>query len=1114
MWWFTNRWKRSLRAEGSGGFVEGTRGLFGWLVCLLLLGGCLGVVRPAMAQLQVSLTPYGRNQKQVVPVAWKWVPAGDHRVYYAEGLDSNARWLASLLPEVGRFLEQQWNIKPEQPYQVLMYPNPAQWTESNLEREKFYYNKGWNFPAPGNKVPVYAGVGQAEAVSRLREGVVRILLTEILYGGRSWQRIQNQAILVLPDWFTEGLARYWGYGWTPEMELRLRSWMLSRNKPRFGELVREEPILAGAFFWKSYTEDFGRVGVTRLVQWSKSQRQVTGAFRMLHQMSYSDYVNKELRMYQDLLQSDSVQGYLSRDALRLEGVSWLPLGPARMDAKGKMLAFGTYAGGRYRLIAYDRTAKKASVLFRSPRIQRPHEEALPLLAWHPGGMRLAMMAHFGEGYRLHYFVRDAQGAWQSEAQSWPVQDWVQSLDWSADGKYLSAAARQKGLSQLLLWKAGTWKPYTLWTDGFQLSDARFTPDGQSVLAAATQPWTRQGACFVPEQGWQGESRLMRWDLRTSAKSDPKVDTGGPTVLQQSGEEVLSCPLPMPGGWMLWLSAKGGLIRRQLGKWNTTDRQAGRLVPWQSLATWHEGTPQAMQLLLGRSYGGSRVSSVFRNKLDTLRFTTEAGLEDTLLGREESDPIPADSVQASWQVPVNLGMMNPKGPLNASYPPWVVNRRHPALSTEDLENSLPLAAELQARFRRQAKAVPANLRVSPYVRAAAIDNVSFQAGNNILQGRMPLLSTSQLHLLHSRPGAVTRISLSDLPEDHNLTAGALVLQSITHFQAYLMYENLGKLLDWRLMGVYSRLSAGQAGSALSSGSASSEGLQTTGEIYASVTYPWSQTVGLSASLGYSLSAERQPVNPDFVKGSTLPQNHLLGFRLEWMVDRTRRPGGVLGGGYRLKIFEESYLASGTRTGSAQTVGFDGRLYHRLFPGLVGAYRLSYQQSLGPVQAVYMVGGAEQWLLAKTNQDMPVPSSDRILMLAMAAPVRGLPLNSRNGSAFFGLNAEWRLMPVAFRSALPVGSDFWRNFQVMSFFDAGTAWNKGGFLKTDPGLFPTQINQGPVQVLFNREAQAVLWSYGLGVRSQVLGYSVRLDRAWPVENKVALPPTWVISLGLDF
>jgi hypothetical protein len=347
------------------------------------------------------------------------------------------------------------------------------------------------------------------------------------------------------------------------------------------------------------------------------------------------------------------------------------------------------------------------------------------------------------------------------------------------------------------------------------------------------------------------------------------------------------------------------------------------------------------------------------------------------------------------------MMNPKGPLNASYPPWVVNRRHPALSTEDLENSLPLAAELQARFRRQAKVVPASLRVSPYVRAAAIDNVSLQAGNNILQGRMPLLSTSQLHLLHARPGAVTRISLSDLPEDHNLTAGALVLQSITHFQAYLMYENLGKLLDWRLMGVYSRLSAGQAGSALSSGSASSEGLQTTGEIYASVTYPWSQTVGLSASLGYSLSAERQPVNPDFIKGSTLPQNHLLGFRLEWMVDRTRRPGGVLGGGYRLKIFEESYLASGTRTGSAQTVGFDGRLYHRFFPGLVGAYRLSYQQSLGPVQAVYMVGGAEQWLLAKTNQDMPVPSSDRILMLAMAAPVRGLPLNSRNGSAFLGL-----------------------------------------------------------------------------------------------------------------
>jgi len=31
---------------------------------------------------------------------------------------------------------------------------------------------------------------------------------------------------------------------------------------------------------------------------------------------------------------------------------------------------------------------------------------------------------------------------------------------------------------------------------------------------------------------------------------------------------------------------------------------------------------------------------------------------------------------------------------------------------------------------------------------------------------------------------------------------------------------------------------------------------------------------------------------------------------------------------------------------------------------------------------------------------------------------------------------------------------------------------------------------------------------------LGYSIRLDRAKALENRVRLAPTWVLSLGLDF
>ncbi|NBW43808.1 MAG: hypothetical protein EBR29_08365, partial [Sphingobacteriia bacterium] len=65
-----------------------------------------------------------------------------------------------------------------------------------------------------------------------------------------------------------------------------------------------------------------------------------------------------------------------------------------------------------------------------------------------------------------------------------------------------------------------------------------------------------------------------------------------------------------------------------------------------------------------------------------------------------------------------------------------------------------------------------------------------------------------------------------------------------------------------------------------------------------------------------------------------------------------------------------------------------------------------------------------------------------------------------------------------------------------------------------LFPTQINRDPVRVRFDRQLSPLLWSYGVGVRAHLLGYSIRLDRAWAHEHRVRLAPAWVLSLGLDF
>jgi hypothetical protein len=43
---------------------------------------------------------------------------------------------------------------------------------------------------------------------------------------------------------------------------------------------------------------------------------------------------------------------------------------------------------------------------------------------------------------------------------------------------------------------------------------------------------------------------------------------------------------------------------------------------------------------------------------------------------------------------------------------------------------------------------------------------------------------------------------------------------------------------------------------------------------------------------------------------------------------------------------------------------------------------------------------------------------------------------------------------------------------------------------------------------------LYSYGFGFRSMILGYYLKFDYAWPVENFKVKDPRIIVSLGLDF
>jgi len=104
-----------------------------WLLVALMVGSLAAL--EATAQVQLQLTPFGRNQRQEGTPTWKVLDAKGDRVYFEKPLDSIARYVVRLLPGLTTGLEQQLNVQPEDPYQVVLYQSRNGLYHSNLSRE-------------------------------------------------------------------------------------------------------------------------------------------------------------------------------------------------------------------------------------------------------------------------------------------------------------------------------------------------------------------------------------------------------------------------------------------------------------------------------------------------------------------------------------------------------------------------------------------------------------------------------------------------------------------------------------------------------------------------------------------------------------------------------------------------------------------------------------------------------------------------------------------------------------------------------------------------------------------------------------------------------------------
>ena len=176
--------------------------------------------------------------------------------------------------------------------------------------------------------------------------------------------------------------------------------------------------------------------------------------------------------------------------------------------------------------------------------------------------------------------------------------------------------------------------------------------------------------------------------------------------------------------------------------------------------------------------------------------------------------------------------------------------------------------------------------------------------------------------------------------------------------------------------------------------------------------------------------------------------------------------------------------------------------------------------------YMIGGMDNWLFNKSNTEEGSPLSytreqetkgvenTTLLFSEFVTSLRGFDYASLYGNHSLLLNVEVRFPVIRYFHSGPISSNFFRNLQLIGFYDIGSAWTGKSPFNKDNSISTVSDQQGQFKYDVKNFRNPWLSSYGVGARTVLLGYYLKFDFAWPVIDYQVQTPRLSVTLGLDF
>lgn len=1125
---------------------------------------------------QVNVERFGQNRVQYKDYTFSYYESDNFITHFYQGGQDVAKYVIKTaednLDEISKLFDFRYNQRID----IIVYNNIHELNQTNIGIYEPEQSPGGTVKLPDNKIFIYFNGDHANLRSQVRQSIARIYLDKMARGTNFSEAVQNAVLLNLPDWYKGGLERYIGEGWNSEHEDRLRDGIMSGRFKRLNRLQREESILVGQSIWHYIEEVHGKTALTNILYLTRVNHSVDNGFLFVlgEDLSvtmenwytyYTTRFNEEKRKTQMPPDSTVVKAKIRKTFSYYQ---------PRLSPDGKHIAYTSNDMGRYKVhLLNSETGKKKVVLrggFRTNTLF--NDESMPLLAWDPGGKRLAIIRDKKAKTFLHLYEMESKKRVRN-----PIRKFQKVLSFGfVDSKQLVMSAVQNGQTDIFLYTLASTTTRKLTDDFYDDLQPAYVEAGglRGILFTSNRESDTMQQQRYESQVINHSSELFFYDLDANTNVLSRVTSN--TDARESS------PQNFNADEFSYLSDENGISNRRIGHFEKvfdhyektyyyTFKESGD----KDSVTVHESTPfdAVMDKSLAQLYDSSR-TAVYKISGVTTPFTNYQ------YGILEQSVVP--------QKGLALDMFRQKGKVqfrkykmedmqSSSRPPmmdYMTKLLHGPVQTETVkkkeekpsQDSRDTSAmgkgnrpfDFQSEFDFGIKlfdwdsVAAARLnageegyvfrfsRVRPYFVRFMTDKVITSFDNNLIVTRYQpftgFFTTSPLPIFGIKMG------ITDLLENHKIYGGFRLPfdQGFKNMEYFITYENLKRRLDKKFTFYRGARSTDvQVTDDISGRTAETELSVKTTFVEMELKYPFNVLQALKFNLSFRNDNMVFKAIDDFTLNIPSMTDNWLAFRTEYIFDNCIEVMSNIRYGTRFKAFaevqkqfptEDKNISDGFDIPVVQfnnkvlgLVGFDLRHYQKIYRQIIWATRISAGASFGNAKMIYYMGGLDNWFTLpsynKFDNLTPINYNNGYAFQTLATPLRGFKQNARNGDKFVLINSELRVPIFSALIHSPIRMELIRNFQLVGFFDMGTAWEGvSPFSKTNP-LFTEEIpnipNRPSVIVRVKKYRTPVIMGFGPGFRTSLLGYFIRLDLAWGYDSgELSKKPIAYFSLGMDF